>query len=236
MARRDRTRPGGMSDPELGRGDGAAPSMGRPALVADGRSEEQLISAIRAGDPGAWAELARRILPRVYGLCYRMLGKRDDAADAAQASMLRLVQVLDQYDSRSRFSTWAYRVTANICISRMRSAKIRRASSLDASSGSTEPRVFQVQGREPDPRSGVELSDAARRLSVALASLEPDQRAILILRDGQDLSYEHIAGVLDVSLGTVKSRLFRARGALRAAMEGSSASAAPGSREGASRG
>lgn len=177
--------------------------------------------AIRGGEAGAWAELARRSLPRVYGLCFRLLNRREDAADAAQAVMLRLVQAIDQYDSRSRFSTWAYRITTNICISRMRSAKVRKAASLDSLIDGQEgtSRPIAPAGREPDPRLGVERSDAAKRLSVALAGLEPDQRAILILRDGQDLSYEHIADVLGVGIGTVKSRLFRARSALRAALD-----------------
>jgi RNA polymerase sigma-70 factor (ECF subfamily) len=104
----------------------------------------------------------------------------------------------------------------------MRSAKVRRASSLDAAADAGEGgRGLGPQSRELDPRSGVERSDAARRLAAALAGLEPDQRLILILRDGQDLSYEHIAEVLGVGLGTVKSRLFRARSALRTALEGS---------------
>lgn len=219
-----------MADPRRGvaspAGGGILPQIAaapdaEPRLV-DTRSEEDLIEAIRGGDPGAWAELARRVLPRVYGLCYRMLGRREDAADAAQAVMLRLVQALDKYDSRSRFSTWAYRVTANVCISRMRAAKVRRTASLDGmGAGSEGGRGPTPQSRELDPRSGVERSDAARRLAAALASLEPDQRAILILRDGQDLSYEHIAEVLGVGLGTVKSRLFRARSALRTVLEGS---------------
>jgi len=159
------------------------------------------------------------VLPRVYGLCFRLLGKREEASDAAQAVMLRLVQVLGQYDARSRFSTWTYRVTTNVCISRMRSAKVRHTLSLSSAEGADGEARYSPVGREPDPQRGVERQDAARRLGLALASLEPDQRAILILRDGQDLSYEHIAGVLEVGLGTVKSRLFRARTALRAAME-----------------
>lgn len=185
-----------------------------------GRSDEELVVAIRGGEAGAWADLARRTLPRVYGLCFRVMGRRDEASDAAQAVMLRLVQVLDQYDARSRFSTWVYRVTTNVCISRMRSAKVRKTSSLDGVGGGEEGRGRGVQpvGREPDPRVGVERMDAARQLGVAMAGLEPEQRAILILRDGQDLSYEHIAEVLGVGLGTVKSRLFRARTALRTAL------------------
>lgn len=212
-----------MLPPENGHPDGRRIGVGIPQNRGDGvrlETEEDLVRAIRSGDAGAWADLARRILPRVYGLCYRMLGRRDEASDAAQATMLRLVQVLEQYDARSRFSTWTYRVTANVCISRMRSAKVRRAVSLDGLSDAGDgSREGPVQRREPDPRSGVERSDAAQRLGRALEKLDPEQRAILILRDGQDLSYEHIAGVLGVGLGTVKSRLFRARAALRAAME-----------------
>lgn len=200
---------------------------GRDGANRDSRTEEELVAAIRAGEAGAWAELARRILPRVYGLCFRLLGKREDASDASQAVMLRLVQVLGQFDAKSRFSTWTYRITTNICISRMRSAKVRQTLSLSAPEGADGDARYSPIGREPDPRLGVERQDAARRLGQALANLEPDQRAILILRDGQDLSYEHIADVLGVGLGTVKSRLFRARSALREAME----ELAPGSVE-----
>ncbi|MEZ6233940.1 MAG: RNA polymerase sigma factor [Phycisphaerales bacterium] len=207
-----------VEPPKLG-SDRSKPQSRPPAEGA----EEDLVRAIQNGDQDAWRDLARRVLPRLYALCYRMMGRREDAADAAQAAMLRLLQVIGQYDGRSRFSTWAYRVTTNICISRLRSAKVRRASSLDAARDPNEGpgvgRSIEPEGREPDPGSSVEHSDAAARLVRAMRTLEPEQRAILILRDGQDLAYDRIAEVLGIGIGTVKSRLFRARGALREAME-----------------
>ncbi|MCB9841212.1 MAG: sigma-70 family RNA polymerase sigma factor [Phycisphaeraceae bacterium] len=207
-------------EPHKQGGDRARPQTHRSAE----RTEEELVRAIQGGDQEAWRDLARRVLPRLYALCYRMMGRREDAADAAQAAMLRLLQVIGQYDGRSRFSTWAYRVTTNICISRLRSAKVRRTASLDGGRGpdpgAGSGRTMEPQGREPDPGSSVEHSDAAARLVRAMRTLEPEQRAILILRDGQDLAYDRIAEVLGIGIGTVKSRLFRARGALREAMEG----------------
>jgi len=131
-----------------------------------------------------------------------------------------VIQGLDSYDGRSKLSTWVIRVTMNTCLSHLRKQKLRRHGSLDAgsenaSSGPVDPRSFG----ELSPPGRVELAEMRILLGRALLCLDPDMRAVLVLRDMQELEYERIAKALEVPVGTVKSRLFRARVALRAAVE-----------------
>lgn len=206
-----------------------APAESRsPAEIAD-EADRALVARIQRQEPGAWSELVERYQHRLYAVCVKTLGGRELAGDCCQDAFVRLIQKIDQYDGRSRFSTWAIRVTMNICLSRLRSEKLRRHARLP-----DEPRPHKNTGhageggfgarsashtREPGPGSGVERGEEARHLARALATLADEQRAILLLRDVQGLDYAQIAGVLGVAVGTVKSRLFRARQALRAGME-----------------
>lgn len=160
-----------------------------------------------------------------------MVGDRDMAADLTQDSMVRIIEGLNTYDGRSKLSTWMIRVTMNVCLSKMRSEKLRRHASLDAApeSGggggrgretrSAADRVADFQEREQTPVSSVQRDELRRMVAAALLRVAPEQRAILVLRDSRDLDYEQIAEVLGVPVGTVKSRLFRAREALREALE-----------------
>jgi len=140
--------------------------------------------------------------------------------------MVKIIQGLASYDGQSKLSTWMIRVTMNACLSWLRSEKLRRHARLDspapgrtASENATETHGSVLTSREPQAADRVELQEARQHLGAALALLEPEQRAILILRDAQGMDYDRIALVLGVPLGTVKSRLFRARAALRALIE-----------------
>lgn len=190
----------------------------RPGGLADGDARAALGSLIS------------RYQDRLFAICLRMVNAdRDVAADLTQDALLKIIQGLSGYDGRSAFSTWAIRVTMNVCLSYLRSSRVRRHSSLD------EPRAIgpDVRGvfgdtleqqRELSGAESVELQERRRRVAAGLASLEPEQRGVLVLRDVQGLEYDQIADVLQVPVGTVKSRLFRARLALRDSIEGSSSS------------
>jgi RNA polymerase sigma-70 factor, ECF subfamily len=203
----------------------------RASIPIDDAREQALVKAIQRGDKAAWSELLTRYQDRLFGVCLRMVGDRDRAADYAQDSMVRIIEGLGSYDGRAKLSTWMIRVTMNVCFSRLRAEKLRRHASLDAhrngygghegggrSRGAAE-RAPDFEQREPPAISRVENEELRRLLAEALLRISPDQRAILVLRDSRDLDYEQIAEVLDVPVGTVKSRLFRARAALREVLE-----------------
>jgi RNA polymerase sigma-70 factor (ECF subfamily) len=184
-----------------------------------------LIGAVRVGDRDALGTLLSRYQSKVYGLCYRIVGHRERAADLAQDSLVKVIQNLDRFDGRAQFGTWVYRIATNVCISHLRAQKLRKHASLEAPARSTrdtdETRMGAnlEQRREPAVAPRVQAAEDRSRLFDALATLDGEQRAILVLRDSRGLDYDQIAEVLGVPTGTVKSRLFRARAALRAAVE-----------------
>jgi RNA polymerase sigma-70 factor (ECF subfamily) len=207
----------------------------RPAPGPDTDAQElALVRAIQSGQTQAWSDLLRRYQDRLFGVCYRMVNDRELAADLTQDAMVRIIEGLDSYDGRSKLSTWMIRVTMNVCLSKMRSEKLRRHASLDAPSRDgagggrvsagrdgrpAADRIADFGDREHAPVSSVQREETRRQVAAALLRLSPEQRAILVLRDSRDLDYDQIAEVLGVPVGTVKSRLFRAREALREALE-----------------
>ena len=208
------SQPGRQSDPERFQ----QASRDTPLLTP--LAELQLVEAHRDGDPAAMGTLLEAYQRRIYSICYRMVRDEHEARDLTQDAMLRVIQGLDSYDGRSKLSTWVIRVTMNTCLSHLRKQKLRRHGSLDAgsenaTSGPLDPRSLG----ELSPAGRVELAEMRILLGRALLCLDPDMRAVLVLRDMQELEYGKIAKALEVPIGTVKSRLFRARVALRAAVE-----------------
>ncbi len=194
----------------------------------------QLVERIRAGEPDAWAALITTYQDRLFSVCVRMVRDRELAADLTQDAFVKIIQGLPSFDARAKLSTWMIRVTMNVCLSKLRSEKLRRHASIDAiREGSTGRGASQEragyelpQDREPTPVSRVQAHEDRARVLRALQSIDADQRAVLILADCQGHSYEEIAQVFNVAVGTIKSRLFRARTALRDAVENLENSAA----------
>lgn len=177
------------------------------------------MEAIRRGERDAWTTLLTRYQDRLFGVCYRMVGDRELAADLTQDAMVKIIQGLETYDGRSRLSTWLIRVTMNVCLSRMRSERLRRHASLDTGPEGADRAESRIGATEPRESWRIEHQEQKQRLAEALLHLNPDHRAILILRDIRGLDYEQIAEALGIAVGTVKSRLFRARLALRQILE-----------------
>jgi RNA polymerase sigma-70 factor (ECF subfamily) len=183
--------------------------------------ELQLVEAGRDGDPEAMAELLRVYQKRIYAVCYRMVRDADEAADLTQDALVKIMEGLGSYDGRSALSTWIIRVTMNCCLSHLRRQKLRRHGSLDAPAGPDDA-AWVAQMPSEGELSAVQRVEQAEMRSIllrALKGLDPQMRAVIVLRDLQDLEYQQISEVLGVPIGTVKSRLFRARAALRAAAE-----------------
>lgn len=177
--------------------------------------EQRLVEAAQRGDVEAFNQLVRLYEGRVYNLCYRMLGDADAAADVAQDSFISAYRNLGKFRG-GQFRSWLLRIATNACYDALRVRKRRPAVSLNA------------VHNDDDDSPGLELADSnespdeyalRRELSAALeqglAQLPEDQRVIVILSDVQGLAYEEIAQVTNTNLGTVKSRLSRARARLR---------------------
>ncbi len=181
-------------------------------------SDVHLVERARAGDLDAFNVLVDRYQRQVYNLCLRMLGTREAAEDATQDAFLSAYRRLGDFRG-GQFRSWLLRIATNASIDELRRAKRHGAAPLER-----EVEGATVAVEVPDPASGPEelALDAELRASLerALATLPPEQRAAVILADVQGLSYEEVAETLGCSLGTVKSRIFRARERLRAYLRG----------------
>lgn len=204
--------------------DAAAPEV---AARLTPLRELQLVEAFRGGDREAIRSLLESYERRIYAVCYRMLRDPESAADLTQDTLIKVLEGLPGYDGRSQLSTWVIRVAMNCCLSHLRKQRLRRHQQLDSRpnrllDAGAEQAADTGVGAAAGEQSGlarVEMEERHAAVFDALAALEPDTRALLVLRDVDGLEYQHIAEVLDLPMGTVKSRLFRARQALRTALE-----------------
>ena len=179
-------------------------------------SEEQLIRRAQQGDNGAFEELLLLHQKKVYNLCLRMSANPDDALDLSQEAFLRAWRSLGQYQFEASFSTWLFRLTSNICIDFLRRKKRRQETSLTESyDDSDEGAELSVPDMQPSPEQQAMTNETKIELARAMERLSPEHREILQLRVIEDLQYEQIADILGVRVGTVKSRLARARLSLR---------------------
>jgi RNA polymerase sigma-70 factor (ECF subfamily) len=180
--------------------------MSRPGGDA---SDEVLAAAANAGDRGALETLLARHLDRVHAICRRVTGHPEDALDATQEALIAVTRGLHRYDGRSLFTTWLYRVATNAALDELRRRK-RRPEPAELSEDRPGPGGRSAAGAAP-----VESVVAARLdVDAALARLSPEFRAAVVLRDLCDLDYAEIAEVLEVPVGTVRSRIARGRAAI----------------------
>jgi RNA polymerase sigma-70 factor (ECF subfamily) len=177
------------------------------------RTDAELAAAGGQGDPAAFGELVLRHQDRAFNLAFRLTGSREDAADAVQEAFLKAYRGIQSFRRQSSFYTWLFRIVVNEVRSRRRSGAARRPSfSLDAADGPG------LRADGPDPSEQASLAERRQIVEEALQSLEFDQRAIIALRDIEGRDYAEIAQVLGCPQGTVKSRLHRARMALKDAL------------------
>lgn len=177
-------------------------------------TDQELVSAARGGDQSAFAALVEANQGRVYALALRMTGNPEDAADLTQEAFLSAWRALGSFQGQAAFSTWLYRLTSNACIDFLRREKRRAAFSMTMEEGG-EDRQAQVPDERWSPDRALERSELRLELERALGELTPEHRQVLLLRETEGLSYAEIAQALEVEEGTVKSRLARARLALR---------------------
>jgi RNA polymerase sigma factor (sigma-70 family) len=180
-------------------------------------TEQTLVEQAQAGDEEAFARLVTTNQHKVYAMTLRMTGNPEDAADLAQEAFLRAWRYLGSFQGDSSFSTWLYRLVSNLCIDFIRKEKRKKAwgdcLSMDQEWG--EGQRLELTDHRLGPEQETEQKELQEAISRNLNKLTEDHRQILTLRELGGLSYEEIAHALSVSEGTVKSRIARARLALR---------------------
>ncbi len=187
--------------------------------------DRRLVDRAKAGDVRAFEALVRRYERWVFTLALRMVGDRGDAEDIAQEVFLKAYRGLQGFRGGSRFSTWLYAIASHHCLNHLagRDSRARRAertgNSVDGKGGVLPSALDRVADASPGPDAVLERHELRRAIQNELVHLTEHHRIVLILRDIQGMSYEDIAATLGVELGTVRSRLHRARMELKARLE-----------------
>ncbi len=192
--------------------------MVEKVLVADsqgiGPDDATLIERSRAGEPEAFGELVVRYQDRLYNTLIRVCGETEEARDVAQEAFVQAFVKLDSFRGNSAFYTWLYRIAFNTAISRRRRRK--PTSSLDEA---RDAAGFEPADPDARPEANLEREEQAIQVRAALATLSEEHRSVLVLREIDGCDYETIGEMLDVPVGTVRSRLHRARMQLKEEME-----------------
>ncbi len=185
----------------------------RPSVTAE---ERAIIERCKRGDLGAFNELVKKYEKQVYNFAYRLTGNYDDANDIAQEAFLRVYNAINSFRGDASFSTWLFRITTNVFLDERKRARAHPHSSLDEYVDLEESSVSrQIEDTSPTPDLVTEGKERTEILQDAIQSLPDYQRAVVTLYHTQQKSYEEIAEIMDQPIGTVKSRLNRARLALK---------------------
>lgn len=188
------------------------------ALAGAAAIERGLVDLCRQGDPQAFSRLVSLHEGMVYNLAARLLGDTEEAKDLSQDVFLQVYRTLGRFEGRSSLRTWIYRIVVNQCRNRQRWWRRRRrdrSCGLDDLSSAEQARVAAASTRREGPHEEMERRERARRVQAALDALSFEHRAVLLLREVEELSCEEVAAALGLPEGTVKSRLSRARESLR---------------------
>jgi RNA polymerase sigma-70 factor (ECF subfamily) len=173
-------------------------------------TDDELVAAAQSGDGAALDTLLRRHFDLIHAVCARIAGNPADAADATQEALLAIVRGLPRFDRRAAARTWMYRVATNACLDELRRRGRRPRPGLD-----------DTAVDRPDPAPALDTSVTDRlTLDEAIARLPEDFRVAVVLRDVQGMDYAQIAEVLEIPIGTVRSRIARGRQALANDLDG----------------
>lgn len=179
-------------------------------MVHEERSDWECVQKVQGGDADAFETLVRRHEKKIFNLLYRWLGDYDEAAEVAQEVFLAAFRAIKRFRGDSSFATWLYRIGVNHAKNRQKSLQVarQRQQAKEVSDAPGDP--------TSDPAEGVEQRERHDLVQRGLNDLDADDALIILLHDLQEVRYEEISETLDIPLGTVKSRLHRARQALRA--------------------
>lgn len=179
---------------------------------AEAGEAPRFLDRLQAGDAAAFEDLVITYQHRVFGVALRMLGNAAEAQEVAQEAFVRAHRGLGDFRGDAKLSTWLYAITSRLCLTRLGSGERRLARQ-------GEEALLRLADGAPRPDAALERSELEAALQRAIAELPEDRRIVVVLRDLEGLSYEEIAQVLDLELGTVRSRLHRARADLKDKLE-----------------
>ena len=172
-------------------------------------TDEQLIKKFQDGEIGAYNQIVYRYKDRLLNFIYRFLNDLDRSEDLVQDTLLKLYTHKDSYKEIAKFSTWLYTISANLARTELR--KIKRRKTFSITELSHNDREFIIESTDPEPGKENFSQNFEKNVQDALAELPDDFKTIIILRDIQELSYDEISKIVEVPLGTVKSRINRGR-------------------------
>ncbi len=178
--------------------------------------EKLLVKKSQSGDVESFELLISSYDKRAYNIAYRVMGNEEDAKDMAQEALLRVFRSIKDFKGQSAFSTWLYRIVTNVCLDELRKRKNDKYVSLDSTIQTESGELhMELCSDKETPESVLERVEQREVIKKAINELSEDYKSVIVLRDIQGFSYEEISNILDCSLGTVKSRINRARNMLR---------------------
>lgn len=180
-----------------------------------GASDEELVATVLAGDRERFGELVERYQGRLVNYLFRLLRNLDEAHETAQEVFFKVFQALDRFDDRYRFSTWLFRVAQNAAIDQIRRRRLKLVPIHRQDEGDEEGRDWDLPSPERGPYRHLRNRERGEAIQQAIDSLPWEYRELIVLRHYGELSYEEIAGVKAMPLGTVKNKLFRGRQMLK---------------------
>ena len=176
-------------------------------------TDGELIIGAVSGRADGFEELVRRYQRPIISYVYRMLGDHESALDVTQEVFIKVYKSLHKYSSEYKFSTWLYRIAHNAAIDHMRrNSVVPQSIEAENADGTYQ---LQLESPQPSPEKNREMSEWRTEIDTVVKCLPPAYRDLIVLRHGRDLSYDEIAEVTGLPLGTVKNRLFRAREMMR---------------------
>lgn len=182
-------------------------------------SDEDLIASILAGDERLYADLIQRYQGRLVNYLYRMLRNEEDAHDLAQEVFIKIYGALDRFDPKYRFSTWLFRVAQNAAIDKIRKRRLKLVSLTRPATEDGDGSDWDLPGEGPTPYGTVRNLERGVAIRRAIDELPGEYRELISLRHYAELSYDDIAQLKQMPLGTVKNKLFRGRQMLKEKLE-----------------
>lgn len=177
---------------------------------------QEMIDRCKNGDREAFNELIQTYQKQVFNIAYGMLSDYEDASDASQEVFIKVYRSISSFKGQSAFTTWLYRVCSNVCNDFLRRRQRRGISlSLDNDEDDESSKIKELPSNEPTPESRLEMTEIQMTVRQAINELPKEYREVILYSDIEQLSYEEISKILNCPIGTVKSRLNRARNALK---------------------
>jgi RNA polymerase sigma-70 factor (ECF subfamily) len=183
------------------------------------RDDQQLVELIKNGDRPAFRLIVQRYQQRVYSIAFGMVRNEDDAMDVAQEAFLKVHRYIDRFQGNSNFYTWLYRIVVNLCIDHIRKSKKARIvdydDTLNHKDGAEQSEGAVMGSGFKDPLRALANHELGDEISKAIDALSPKHREVILLREVEGQSYREIADLMEISVGTVMSRLHHARNNLQ---------------------